>query len=441
MFTSLWMFSKRLKTVVGECGRWYVAQWVSEAPLAVTGASIANTVTPVVDKPSCFSSACHMSLTYLDNNATTPPAPEVIDAMTLALRDTWGNPSSAHRFGQLARRAIDEARAKLATLLGCSEGELLFTGGGTEASNTVIRSLFASRSPRRRIVTSSVEHSATRETVALLAREQNADVLELPVDQSGLLDIDRAVASIDDSVACVTLILANNETGVVWDLARVIAACRERRVPIHIDATQLVGKLPTDLASLGVDAATIAPHKFHGPKGVGTLFLRKGVRLRSLIVGGPQERDRRGGTENVAGIVGAGVAAELARASLPAMREVATRRDRLEATILRTIGQTRVNGDTRSRLPNTANIGFARLEAEAILIALSEKGVCASAGAACSSGSLEPSHVLRAMGVEEIYAHGSVRFSLSRYTTDADVDRCLAVLPGVIDRLRKVLPV
>jgi cysteine desulfurase len=420
-------------------------------------------------------------LTYLDNNATTPPAPEVIDAMARALRETWGNPSSTHRFGQLARRAIDESRAKLAQLLGTSEGELLFTGGGTEASNAAIRSLFASRAPRKRILTSTVEHSATRECVGLLSRDSGAEVVEIPVDSLGRLDVDRAIASIDDSVACATFILANNETGVVWELARVIEACRARRVPIHIDATQAVGKLPVNLTTLGADMATVAPHKFHGPKGVGVLYVRKGVRLRPLVVGGPQERDRRGGTENVAGIVGAGVAAELAREFLSPSpgtpgegrdegqsqslsgkaltpggglasaslspgtgrggQTIASLRDRLEHGILSRIDQTRVNGDIASRLPNTTNIGFARLEAEAILIALSEKGVCGSAGAACSSGSLEPSHVLRAMAVEEIYAHGSIRFSLSRYTTEADVDRCLDVLPGVIERLRKVLPV
>ncbi|MFT3789460.1 MAG: aminotransferase class V-fold PLP-dependent enzyme [Tepidisphaeraceae bacterium] len=382
-----------------------------------------------------------MELTYLDNNATTRPAPQVVEAMTRVNTTAWGNPSSTHRFGQLARREIDDARSAVAKLVGCGDSELLFTAGGTEASNTGIRSLLASRSPRRKVVTSTVEHSATRQTLQALAHDGTAEVVEIPVDTLGRLDVQRAIDSIDDSVALVTLIWANNETGVVWDLGPIIEACKRHRVPIHVDATQAVGKIPVDPKSLGADCATIAGHKFHGPKGVGALFVRKGLRLRPLIIGGPQERERRGGTENVAGIAGMGVAATLALDALPQMSRVAMLRDRLEKSILSGISQTRVNGDVSSRLPNTTNIGFQRLEAEPILLLLSEKGVCASAGAACSSGSLEPSHVLRAMGIDETFAHGSIRFSLSRETTDAEVDRCLSVLPEVIERLRRVLPV
>jgi cysteine desulfurase len=228
---------------------------------------------------------------------------------------------------------------------------------------------------------------------------------------------------------------------VLFEVEKIAAACKAHRVPFHCDGTQAPGKLPVDVAAVGMDAMSFASHKFHGPKGVGGLYVRRGLRYRPLVIGGPQERGRRGGTENVPGIVGMGRAAELARSSLPQMTRVAALRDRLERRILATIPQTRVNGRTDLRLPNTTNIGFYQLEAEAILLLLSEQGVCASAGSACSSGSLEPSAVLRAMHIDDRYAHGAVRFSLSRYTTEAEIDRALEVLPAVIDRLRAVLPV
>jgi len=381
-----------------------------------------------------------MKLTYLDNNATTKPAAEAVAAMLPYLTEFYGNPSSVHRFGQRARQAIDDARSQIAQLVGCRDSELLFTGGGTEAINTAIRGILGARSPRKRIVTSSVEHSATRELCIQLARE-GFDIVEISVDQQGRLDFDQLRDSVDDSTALVSIMWANNETGVMFEVDKVAEICRAARVPFHCDVTQAVGKVPVDLGSIGCDAASFASHKFHGPKGVGALFLRKGVRLRPLLIGGPQERGRRGGTENVAGIVGMGAAAELARRVLPEMSRVATQRDRLESEILRTIADAQVNGRTDLRLPNTTNIGFSRLEAEAILLLLSEQNICASAGAACSSGSLEPSHVLRAMKIDEKVAHGAIRFSLSRYTTDSEIDRALAVLPSVIARLRAVLPV
>ena len=390
-----------------------------------------------------------MDITYLDNNATTRPAPEVVEAMLPYLTEFYGNPSSVHRFGQRARQALDEARAQVAALIGCADAELLFTGGGTEASNTAVRGIFQARAPRKRVVTTTVEHSATRELCLQLAKE-GAEVVEVPVDRLGTLDLDAlAAAAVTDDTALVTTLWANNETGVLFPVDQIARLCRERRVPYHCDGTQAVGKVPVNVASLGVDAMTLASHKFHGPKGVGALFVRRGVRFRPLLIGGPQERARRGGTENVPGIVGMGKAAELAATNLADMPRVAARRDRLERTILDTIDDAHVNGataltaggSTDPRLPNTTNIGFARLEAEAILLLLSEQGVCASAGAACSSGSLEPSHVLRAMKVDDRIAHGAVRFSLSRYTTDAEIDRALEVLPNVIRRLRAVLPV
>jgi cysteine desulfurase len=356
------------------------------------------------------------------------------------LTEWYGNASSLHRFGQRARQAVDEARGQVARLVGCAESELLFTGGGTEAVNTAIRGIYAARSPRRRIVTTTVEHSAAREQCAQMAKE-GAEVIEIPVDRRGALDFDALEAAVTDDTALVTTMWANNETGVLFEVDRIAAVCKAKRVPFHCDGTQAVGKIPVDVAALGVDAMSFAAHKFHGPKGVGALFTRRGIRFRPLIIGGPQERGRRGGTENVPGVVAMGKAAELAVEALKEMPRVAALRDRLEQGILSTIPNSAVNGRTDLRLPNTTNIGFARLEAEAILILLSEQGVCASAGAACSSGSLEPSHVLKAMGIDERLAHGAIRFSLSRYTTDAEVDRALQILPGVITKLRAVLPV
>lgn len=381
-----------------------------------------------------------MDVIYLDNNATTKPAPEVVAAMLPYLTEFYGNPSSVHRFGQRARQGIDEARGQVASLLGCADTELLFTGGGTEAVNTALRGLLAARAPRKRIVTTTVEHSATRELCQQLAKE-GAEVIEVAVDQQGALDLDRLVDAITDDAALVTIMWANNETGVLFPVKQIADLCRAKRVPFHCDATQAVGKIPVNVAELGFDAMSFASHKFHGPKGVGGLFVRRGLRFRPLMIGGPQERGRRGGTENVPGLIGMGKAAELADAALAQMTRVAQLRDRLEREILAGIEGAHVNGRTDQRLPNTTNIGFARLEAEAILLLLSEQGVCASAGAACSSGSLEPSHVLRAMRIDERIAHGTVRFSFSRFTTDAEIDRALNVLPPVIERLRAVLPV
>lgn len=382
-----------------------------------------------------------MDVVYLDNNATTRPDPAAVQAMLPYLTDWYGNPSSVHRFGQRARMAVDRARAQIAALVGCGDSELTFTGGGTEAINTAVRSLAAMRGQRRTILTTTVEHSATRELCQQMARER-WKVVEIPVDHLGRLDLDRLRAEATrDDVAVASVMWANNETGVIFPIERVAEICRSAKVPLHVDATQAVGKLPVDLRALGVEAASFASHKFHGPKGVGCLYARRGVRVSPLVIGGPQELGRRGGTENVPGIVGMGAAAEMAGRHLADMPRAAAQRDRLEREILEKVPDTFSNGDPAARLPNTTNVSFFALEAEAILLLLSEQGVYASAGAACSSGSLEPSHVLRAMRIEERVAHGAVRFSLSRFTTDAEIDRALQVLPGVIARLRAVLPV
>jgi cysteine desulfurase len=377
---------------------------------------------------------------YLDNNATTRPAPQVIAAMTAVLEDSYGNPSSFHQFGQRARHAVDQARAQTAALIGCSDSELLLTGGGTESINTAIRGILSSRAPRKRIVTTAVEHSATRQLCQQLARE-GMQIVEIGVDREGNLDINAFAAALDNETALATAMWVNNETGVIFPVEKIAAECRAKSVPFHCDGTQAVGKIPVNVKSAGIDAMSLAAHKFHGPKGVGALFIRRGLRLPPLLIGGPQERNRRGGTENVPGIVGMGVAAELAAKELPDMTRVAELRDRLEREILRSIPDTFVNGNASHRVPNTTNIGFSRLEAEAILLLLSERGVCASAGAACSSGSLEPSHVLKAMKIPDTVAHGAIRFSLSRYTTNGEITKTLEILPPVIERLRRVLPV
>jgi len=376
---------------------------------------------------------------YLDNNATTRPAPEVVQAMLPYLTTWYGNPSSVHRFGQRARQAVEAARAQVASLIDARESEITFTSGGTESINTAIRGLLAARWPRRKIVTSAVEHSATRAVCEQLARE-SAEIVEIPVDRAGRLDMERLKSAVDDNTALVSIMWANNETGVIMPVSEIADVCRDRGVPFHCDAVQAAGKIPVDVRRVEVDVLSIAAHKFHGPKGIGALYIRRGTRFAPLVLGGPQENQRRGGTENVPGIVGMGAAAELAAGALGEMKRVAALRDRLEEGILQSIPDAHVNGAGAERLPNTTNIGFAALEADAILLLLSERGVCASAGSACSSGSLEPSHVLRAMGIDERIAHGAVRFSLSRYTTGDDVNAALEILRGVIPRLRALLP-
>jgi len=384
-----------------------------------------------------------MRLTYLDNNATTQPAPEVVAAMTDALTENWANPSSAHRFGQRARQKVDIAREQLAALVGADANDIWFAGGGTEAVNTNIRSLLAGRDtpshPRKKIITSTVEHNATSELAKSLLRD-GYEIVQIPVDRQGELDLGALIAAVDDDTALVSIMWANNETGVIFPIDQICAIAHGNGVPMHTDATQAVGKIPVDFKAAGVDCATFAPHKFHGPKGIGIGYAKKGLRLKPLLHGGPQERGRRGGTENVPGIVGSGVAAALAKEHLADIPRIKGMRDRLENELLK-IEDTYVNGSRVHRTPNTTNIGFARLQSEAILLLLSEQGVCASAGAACSSGSLEPSHVMRAMKVPDEIAMGAIRFSLSRYTTDEDINTALRVVPAAITRLRAVLPV
>ncbi len=372
---------------------------------------------------------------YLDNNATTQPLPQVVDAMLPCLREEYANPSSVHQFGQFVRHRVECAREQVAQLVGASAKEIIFTAGGTESINLAIRGALRGRSERRHIVTTAVEHSAGVRVAEQLEAEGYA-VDYVGVDRDGRLDMAEWEAKLTDDTALASLIHVNHETGVIFDIAKAAASAAERGIIVHVDAVQSVGKLPIDVSSWPAQLVSFAAHKFHGPKGVGGLYVRRRTRLNPLIVGGRQERLMRAGTEDVAGIVGMGVAAEIAvKEGARVGQEVGALRDALEAGVLAKVPFAHVNGLGAVRIYNTTNISFETLEAEAILILLSEAGICASSGSACSSGSLEPSHVLKAMGIEERIAHGAIRFSLSKLNTRAEVDRVVSVLPNLLSKL------
>ncbi len=372
---------------------------------------------------------------YFDNNATTQPLPEVTEAVARCMGEAYANPSSAHQFGQRARHQVECAREQVARLIGASAKEIIFTSGGTESINTALHGMFAGESTRRRVVTTTVEHPAVlRVCERLDARGHAVDYVG--VDGDGQMDRAQWQRTVTPETAVASFQHANNETGVVQDVAALAAIAAERGVIVHVDAVQAAGKTPIDVHSWSVNLLSISAHKFHGPKGVGALYVRRRTRLDPLMVGGTQERQLRGGTENVAGIVGMGVAAEIAASRLSeTIGDVAGLRDAFESGVQAAVPFAHVNGRSAPRVCNTSNVSFAELEAEAILLLLSEAGVCASSGAACSSGSLEPSHVLRAMGVEQRLAHGAVRFSFSRLNTQAEVERVVALLPGLLGRL------
>ena len=377
---------------------------------------------------------------YLDNNATTCVAPEVFEAMTPYLTEFYGNPSSIHRFGGQLMAKVDEARAQLGALLGAQNSEIIFTSCGTESDTTAIRSALAICPKRRKVVISKVEHPAVLNLGKELERN-GYKVSIIPVDAKGRLDMDRAREMIDSETAVVSVMWANNETGNIQPVIELGELARKNGALFHTDAVQAVGKVPMNLAELPIDMLSLSGHKFHAPKGVGALYVKRGVRFHPYIIGGHQEHGRRAGTENLAGIVGLGKAAELALANIEHENTaVKTLRDKLEQGVLATIPAVRINGDVEHRLPNTANISFEYIEGESILMLLDMHGICASSGSACTTGSLEPSHVLRAMGVPYTAAHGSIRFSFSRYNTEAEVDKVLEVLPPVIARLREISP-
>ena len=377
---------------------------------------------------------------YLDHNATTPPAAEVADAMATALREQFGNPSSVHHFGQSAKAVLDEARSAVALLVGAEPSEVVFTSGGTESDNIAIRGVAEAleRAGRRHLVASAIEHEAVLNTLKALARRGWRTTL-LPVDQTGIVAPDALANALTDDTAVVSVMHANNEIGTIQPIAELARLAKSRGALFHTDAVQTAGKVPVDVRALGVDLLSLSAHKFYGPKGVGALWIRRGVRLQPPITGGKQERSRRAGTENVPGIVGLGVAATLAREKMSEEGERLSRlRDRLEEGILARVSGTAVNGAGSPRVPNTTNISFDRIEAESLLIGLDLAGVAVSTGSACSSGTLEPSHVLKAMGFPAHRTQNSIRFSLGTANTDADIDRVIDVLPATVEKLRSL---
>ena len=383
---------------------------------------------------------------YLDSNATTRPADAVVDAVTETLRQTWHNPSSIHRAGQSARRAVEQSRSRVARLIGARPRQVVFTSGATESLHWAIRGLLelGRRQNKRVIVTSRLEHNAVVDFVEHLEARGEATVRWAPVTTEGAVEVDAMAPLIDDSVALVCAQWANNETGVIQPIDAIGELCRSAGVPFLCDGAQWVGKMPADVSDAPFDALTISAHKFHGPKGVGALWLRPGLSIPPAAPGA-QETGQRGGTENVPGIVGMGVAANLAADWLgdePNRAQGADRRDRFEEQLHARIAGVVINGASSAastaRLWNTSNVGFEGVQSEALLIALSERGLCASAGAACSSGSLDPSPILRAMNIPEPIAHGSLRFSLSRETTQADIDQAIDIIAQCVDRVKLV---
>jgi len=377
---------------------------------------------------------------YLDNNATTQTAPEVLEAMLPYFHELYGNPSSMHFFGGQVGRKIRKAREQVAALINAEPDEIIFTSCGTESDNTAIRSALATNPGKRHIVTSRVEHPAIHALGAHLVKE-GYRVTELPVDGEGRINLDQFARCLTHETAIASLMWANNETGVIFPVEEAAAIARNKGVMFHTDAVQAVGKIPIDMKKNVIDMLALSGHKLHAPKGVGALYVRRGTRFSPFLIGGHQEKGRRGGTENTASLIGLGVACELAAQNMEKENtHVKHLRDKLENALLRLIPNSRVNGDRVSRLPNTSNISFEFVEGEAILLMLNELGICASSGSACTSGSLQPSHVLRAMGVPFTFAHGSIRLSLSVYNTEPEADFVIEKFPIIIERLRGLSP-
>jgi len=376
---------------------------------------------------------------YLDHNATTPVDPAVADAVVEALREDFGNASSVHAWGQRAKTRLDRARGAVAALIGGDPSEVVFTGSGTEADVLALRGAAEALEPagRRHVVVSAFEHEAVIQTAKALAR-RGWDVTWLAPTREGLVTADALAAAVTDRTAIVSVMLANNEVGTIQPVAELAAIAHARGALFHTDAVQAAGKIPIDVAVLGVDLLSLSGHKFGGPKGAGALWIRRGTRLVSQMTGGRQEKNRRAGTENVPGLAGLGVAAERARAKLAEMPRVAALRDALEAGILAGVPGTHVNGRREARVANTANIGFEGVEAESLVIAYDLEGIAVSTGSACSSGTLEPSHVLKAMGLDPHDTQNAIRFSLGTSTTADEVARVVALTPTLVERLRAV---
>ena len=381
-----------------------------------------------------------MKTIYLDNNATTRVAPEVLIEMTPYFSELYGNPSSMHSFGGQVAKRIAEARAKVAALIGADPDEIIFTSCGTESDNTAIHSALAVNPDKRHIVTSRVEHPAVKALCENLA-EKGWRVTTIEVDSAGNLDMDQYKKSLSADTAIVSLMWANNETGVIFPVEEAAQLARERGILFHTDAVQAVGKVPINMKVNTIDMLSLSGHKLHAPKGIGVLYLRKGTKFSTFLIGGHQEKGRRGGTENTPSILGLGKACELAAQNMTTENtKVKGLRDRLESELLKHISNSKVNGGGALRLPNTTNISFEFIEGESILLLMDGHGICASSGSACTSGSLQPSHVLRAMGIPYTMAHGSVRFSLSVYNTDEEIDFIIEKLPPIIERLRSMSP-
>lgn len=381
-----------------------------------------------------------MSVIYLDNNATTQVAEEVLEAMLPYFREFYGNPSSMHTFGGQVGQKIRAAREQVAALIGALPEEIIFTSCGTESDNSAIRSALTTQPDKKHIVTSRVEHPAVRALCAHLAT-QGYRITELPVDKNGILDLENLEKSMTPDTAVVSLMWGNNETGVIFPVEEAAAMAHDRGILFHTDAVQTVGKIHINMKNNVIDMLSISGHKLHAPKGIGVLYIRRGTKYVPFLIGGHQEKERRGGTENAPSIIGLGKACELAAKNMEKENTYVKKlRDKLEAELLKRIPQSRVNGDTNDRLPNTTNISFEYVEGEAILLLMNELGICASSGSACTSGSLQPSHVLRAMGVPFTMAHGSVRFSLSIYNTDKEIDFVIDKMPAIIERLRGMSP-
>lgn len=380
------------------------------------------------------------SVIYMDNNATTQVAEEVIEEMMPYLREKYGNPSSMHTFGGQVGKQIAQARQRVAALLGCEPDEILFTSCGTESDNTAIKGTLSSYPNRRKVVTTRVEHPAVLTTCRDLERH-GYSVSEVGVDGQGRLDIDELGFRLDDNTAMVSVMWANNETGTVFPVEQIAELAKARGIVFHTDGVQAVGKIPINLKDSSIDLLSVSGHKLHAPKGVGVLYVRRGTRMGIFMHGGHQESGRRGGTENVPSIIAMGKACELAMQDrADENKRIRALRDTLEKGILSSCPDCFVNGDAENRLPNTSNISFEFIEGESILMLLDQFGVCASSGSACTSGSLEPSHVLRAMGVPFTAAHGSIRFSLSRYTTQEEIEFVIEKLPPIVNRLRELSP-
>lgn len=377
---------------------------------------------------------------YMDNNATTRVADEVIEGMMPYLCEKYGNPSSMHTFGGQVGKKIAQAREQVAALLGCEPDEILFTSCGTESDNTAIKGTLAMHPGKRKVVTTRVEHPAVLTTCRDLERH-GYSISEISVDSKGRLDLDELGFRLDDNTALVTIMWANNETGTIFPIHQIADMVKARGIIFHTDAVQVAGKIPLNLKESSIDLLSLSGHKLHAPKGVGVLYVRRGTRLATFMHGGHQESGRRGGTENVPGIIAMGKACELALLNMAEENSrVRKLRDKLEKGILASCPDCFVNGDIDNRLPNTSNISFEFIEGESILMLLDQFGICASSGSACTSGSLEPSHVLRAMGVPFTAAHGSIRYSLSRYNTEQEIDFVIEKMAPIVNRLRELSP-